>query len=102
MSRGMGLVQHALIAAFQIEPGQRFTVEELVEIAFPDEAIELKHLSSVRRALKNLTGLDLHLPRPESFAPVVGVTSRGARDKRCFLCSELQSVCGDPTHSGLR
>ena len=60
MSRGAGVVQRRLIAAFPIEPGRRFTVEELAEIAFPGEPVERKHEVSVRRALKNLPGLDLH------------------------------------------
>ena len=60
MSRGVGIVQRGLIAAFQGEPGRRFTVEELAEIAFPGEPIERKHLVSVRRALENLPGLNLH------------------------------------------
>lgn len=60
MSRGAGVVQRRLIAAFQAEPGRRFTVKELAEIAFPGEPIERKHAVSVRRALKNLPGLDLH------------------------------------------
>ena len=58
MSRGPGVVQRRLIAAFR-EPGRRFTVEELVEIAFPGEPIERKHAVSVRRALKKLPGLKL-------------------------------------------
>ena len=61
MSRGPGIVQRRLIAAIQGEPGRLFTVEELAEIAFPGEPIERKHLVSVRRALKNLPGLDPHL-----------------------------------------
>lgn len=63
MSRGLGIVQRRLIAAFQAEQGRRFTVEELAEIAFPGEPIERKHLVSVRLALnklKNLPGLALH------------------------------------------
>ena len=59
MSHGPGVVQRRLIAALD-EPGRRFTVEELAEIAFPGETIERKHEVSVRRALKNLDGLDLH------------------------------------------
>ena len=57
MSRGPGVVQRRLIAAFQVETGRR-TVKEFAEIAFPGETIERKHLASVRRALKNLP--DLH------------------------------------------
>ena len=60
MSRGLGVVQRRLIAAFQDQPCRRFTVEELAEIAFPSELIERKHEVSARRALKNLVGLDLH------------------------------------------
>jgi hypothetical protein len=59
MSRGLGTVQRSLIAALE-ERGRRFTVEELAKIAFPGELIERKHEVSVRRALKNLAGLDLH------------------------------------------
>lgn len=62
MSRGQGVVQRSLIAALD-ERGRRFTVEELAEIAFPGEPIERKHWVSVRRALKNLPGLDLNLHR---------------------------------------
>ena len=63
MSRGLGVVQRRLIAALQAEPKRLFTVEELAEIAFPGEPIERKHWVSVRRALKNLPGLDPHLYR---------------------------------------
>jgi hypothetical protein len=58
MSRGLGTVQRSLIATLN-ESGRRFTIEELAEIAFPGEVIERKHEVSVRRALKNLVGLDL-------------------------------------------
>jgi len=61
MSRGPGIVQRRLIAALQNEPTRRFTVEQLAEIAFPGEQIERKHAGSVRRALKNLPGLDLSI-----------------------------------------
>ncbi len=63
MSRGPGIVQRRLIAAFQCEPTQHFTVEQLAEIAFPGEQIERKHAVSVRRALKDLPGLNLHVFR---------------------------------------
>jgi hypothetical protein len=62
MSRGPGVVQRRLVAAFQVEPGRRFIVKELAEIAFPGEPIERKHEVSVRRALqalKKLPGLEL-------------------------------------------
>jgi hypothetical protein len=62
MSRGLGTVQRSLIAALA-ESGRRFTVKELAEVAFPGELIERKHKVSVRRALKNLAGLDLHFSR---------------------------------------
>jgi hypothetical protein len=60
MSRGLGTVQRRLIAALD-ERRRRFTVEDLAEIAFPGGVIERKHKVSVRRALKKLAGLDLHL-----------------------------------------
>ena len=63
MSRGLGIVQRGLLAAYQLEPTRRFTVKQLAEIAFPGEQIERKHAVSVRRALKNLPGLDLHVCR---------------------------------------
>ena len=63
MSRGAGNVQRNLIATFQGEPGRRFKVVELAEIAFPGEPIEHKHEVSVRRALRNLPGLKLHFQR---------------------------------------
>ncbi|HZZ63767.1 MAG TPA: hypothetical protein VFE63_21825 [Roseiarcus sp.] len=66
MSRGPGIVQRRLIAAFQSEPTRHFTVEQLAAIAFPGEPIERKHAVSVRRALKRLQklpGLDLHVIR---------------------------------------
>ena len=59
MSRGPGIVQRRLIAAFQSEPTRHFKVEQLAEIVFPGEQIERKHAVSVRRALENLPGLDL-------------------------------------------
>jgi hypothetical protein len=59
MSRGAGIVQRRLIAALD-EPGRRYAIQELAKIAFPGEPIERKHEVSVRRALKNLAGLDLH------------------------------------------
>jgi hypothetical protein len=62
MSRGLGTVQRRLIAALD-EPGRRYAVRELAELAFPGELIERKHEVSVRRALKNLAGLDLHFSR---------------------------------------
>jgi hypothetical protein len=62
MSRGLGTVQRSLIAALE-EHGRRFTVEELAKIAFPGELIERKHGVSVRRALNNLAGLDLHFSK---------------------------------------
>ena len=52
-------MQRRLIAAFQSEPTRSFTVEHLAAIAYPGEQIERKHAASVRRALKNLPGLDL-------------------------------------------
>ena len=61
MSRGPGIVQRRLIAAFQSEPTRHFTVEQLAEIVFPGEQIERKHAVSVRRALKKLPGLDLYV-----------------------------------------
>ena len=61
MSRGAGIVQRRLVAAIQAEPKRLFTVEELAKIVFPDELIERKHLVSVRRALKNLPGLEPHV-----------------------------------------
>jgi hypothetical protein len=62
MSRGLGTVQRNLIAALN-ESGRRFTIEELAEIAFPGELIERKHEVSVRRALNNLRGPDLHFSK---------------------------------------
>jgi hypothetical protein len=59
MSRGLDTVKRSLIAALN-ESGRRFTIEELAEIAFPSEVIRREHEVSVRRALKNLDGLDLH------------------------------------------
>ena len=56
MSRGAGVVQRRLIAAFEVEPGRRFKVKELAEIVFPGEPVERKHEVSVRRALNNLPG----------------------------------------------
>ena len=78
MSSGPGIVQRRLIAALQSEPTRRFTVEQLAEIAFPGEQIERKHVVSVRRALKNLPGLDLHVfragkPRAHGWRYVVGL-----------------------------
>ena len=78
MSRGPGIVQRRLIAALQNEPTRRFTVEQLAAIAFPGEQIERKHAVSVRRALKNLPGLDLEScragkPRGHGWRYVVGL-----------------------------
>ena len=78
MSRGPGIVQRRLIAAFHSEPTQRFTVEQLAEIVFPGEQIERKHAASVRRALKNLPGLDLQVirasePRTHGWRYFVGL-----------------------------
>jgi hypothetical protein len=63
MSRGPGAAQRTLTEAIQGEPGRLFTVKDLAEIALPGEPIERKHTVSVRRALKNLPGLDFHLYR---------------------------------------
>jgi hypothetical protein len=76
MSRGPGVVQRRLIAAFQVETGRR-TVKEFAEIAFPGETIERKHLVSVRRALKNLP--DLNLERP-----ALGSNRRGIPESARF------------------
>jgi len=61
MSRGAGVVQRRLVEAIRAEPKRRFKVKELAEIVFPGEPVERKHEVSVRRALKNLPDLDLHL-----------------------------------------
>jgi hypothetical protein len=78
MSRGPGILQRRLIAAFQSEPTRRFTVEQLSAIAFPGQPIERKHAVSARRALKNLPGLGLHAiragePRVHGWRYVVGL-----------------------------
>ncbi len=39
MSRGPGIVQRRLLAAFQAEPSRRFTMLELAEVAWPGEVI---------------------------------------------------------------
>lgn len=54
MSRGPGIVQRRIMAAFEDQPAKRFTVEELCELAYPGEAIERKHKESVRRALNKI------------------------------------------------
>jgi hypothetical protein len=63
MSRGLGAVQRRLVAVFRCQPGRRFTIAQLAEIAYPGEPIERKHLVSVGRALKNLPNLNLDLWR---------------------------------------
>jgi hypothetical protein len=60
MSRGPGVVQRRVIAALQSEPGRRFTVKKLAEIAFPGETIERTHEVSVRRALRSLPRAELN------------------------------------------
>jgi len=60
MSRGSGAVQRAIIEAFVAEPGRRFSVEELAEVAYPGRPIEKAHKDAVRRALigvEQTTGL---------------------------------------------
>jgi hypothetical protein len=51
MSRGRGVVQRAIIEAFAAEPGRRFTVGELAELAYPGRPIEKHYMDAVRRAL---------------------------------------------------
>lgn len=63
MSRGFGVIQLRLVAAFQAEPGKPFAVRELASVVFPGMAIERKHEVSVRRALKNLPNLQLQVIR---------------------------------------
>ena len=67
MSRGPGIVQRGLIAAFQSELTRRFTIRELAKIVFPSEEVERKHEVAVRRAIRNLPGLNLHFCRAGEY-----------------------------------
>jgi hypothetical protein len=81
MSRGPGIVQRRVIAAFQSAPTRHFTVEQLAQVVFLGAQIERKHAVSVRRALKKLQklpGLDLQScragkPRGHGWRYVVGL-----------------------------
>ena len=79
VSRGLGVVQRRLIAAFESEPTRHFTIRELAELAFPGTPIERKHEVSVRRTVRNLPDLNLHFCRAGKFGAhgwryVVGCT----------------------------
>jgi hypothetical protein len=54
MSRGRGIVQRRIVAAFEDQPGKRFTVDELAALAYPGVAIERKHKEGVRHALNKM------------------------------------------------
>jgi hypothetical protein len=47
--------------------GRWLTIEELTEAGYPDEAVTDKHVSSVRRALKNLPGLKIRRQREGEY-----------------------------------
>lgn len=51
MSRGSGAVQRKIIEALKAEPGRRFTVGELAELAYPGRPIGKACTDAVRRAL---------------------------------------------------
>jgi len=51
LSRGLGKVQCAIIAAFNDHPNRHFKIAELASLAYPGVAIEDKHCQSVRRAM---------------------------------------------------
>jgi hypothetical protein len=59
MSRGLGKVQRGLITALEAKPDGRFTIMELAQAVYPNQAIKRTHLASVGRALRNLPGFDL-------------------------------------------
>jgi hypothetical protein len=67
MSRGLGVIQRRVMAAFQADPGKPFTIGELAIVTFPSISIERKHQVSVRRALRNLSEINLHLSRAGEF-----------------------------------
>jgi hypothetical protein len=77
-------------------PHGRRVVRQLTEMAFPGEQIERKHEVSVRRALKNLPGVDLHLCRSSLVSVCnaarqwLAFTSWGSRSKCCFRRKQLQ------------
>ncbi|SRR5208282_2145656 len=54
VSRGPGIVQRRLLAAFEAEPSRRFTMRELAQVVWPGEAIGDSHRASLCRALKRL------------------------------------------------
>jgi hypothetical protein len=67
MSRGRGIVQRRIIAAFDAEPSRRFSIEELASVVYPGKTIERSQREAVRRAL-------------QSIGPVIGVhRSRAGR-----------------------
>ncbi len=57
MSRGSGIVQRRLIAAFKSNPAKHFTVEDLAKLVYPDETFARKHAVAIRRALRALENL---------------------------------------------
>ena len=64
MSRGPGVVQRRITAAFKAEPARHFTVEELAFIAYPGAMIERSQLEAVRRALRTVgPKIGLHTSR---------------------------------------
>jgi hypothetical protein len=63
MSRGPGIVQRRVLAAFEDEPDRWFMMTELAAIVWPGEAtagaIGDKHRASLCRALRTLPGVTL-------------------------------------------
>ncbi len=54
MSRGPGRVEQIIEAAFNAEPDNAFSVEDLCDRVYPNQPAEKKHRVSVLRAAKNI------------------------------------------------
>lgn len=55
MSRGMGRIERGIVAAFEAEPHNAFTTDDLIDRIFPGlNRIEKKHRVSVCRAVRSL------------------------------------------------
>ena len=62
MSRGPGRIEQAIMAAFEAEPDNAFTTEDICDRAYPGvNRIEKKHRVSVLRAMQNIVAKDNNL-----------------------------------------
>lgn len=56
MSKGFGAVQRRIIAAFEEQPGEQWTIEKLAGRVYPGSLVGASQRECVRRALAKLDG----------------------------------------------